>query len=163
MTPARTHSLSWPQMYPAAGPFSGPVAQAYRVDGDAHVRSRRTALAPIQARWRGDFPTDGSSSANLFWPMLHAPDKPRSWPLLQSVKVALRPCEQWRAERQALPASANRPDTRMRDVVEQGIAMLAVHGPRTAAQFMTRRNVPFAVIVRVLSEPRQRRRFQTQA
>lgn len=162
-TMAHSHALSWPQPYPAAGPYGGPADRFSAVDEEPRVHARRSAPGSIQARWRGEYSPDGSSSANLFWPMLHTPDEPRSWPVLQSVKVALRPCEQWRAGRQALPVSAHRPDTRMRDVVEQGIAMLAVHGPRTAAQFMTRRNVPFAVIVRVLSEPRQRRRFQTQA
>ncbi|MBA5690574.1 hypothetical protein [Rugamonas apoptosis] len=65
--------------------------------------------------------------------------------------------EQWRERLNAIPAAVCRPNTTMRDMVEQGIAMLKTNGPREAAQFLTTRNVPSGVIVRVLSEPQRRR------
>lgn len=51
----------------------------------------------------------------------------------------------------------DRPDTTTATQVEAGIAAMAEHGRREAANAMAAAGVPFPVIVRVLTEPARRR------
>ena len=52
----------------------------------------------------------------------------------------------------------SRPDLITARIVEEAIALEATHGKNHAASFLTKHAVPFAVIVRVLSEPEHRRK-----
>jgi hypothetical protein len=51
----------------------------------------------------------------------------------------------------------SRPDKGMAALVEDGIEMSATDGQDWAAEYLTERGVPYAVIVRVLRKPNQRR------
>lgn len=58
---------------------------------------------------------------------------------------------------QAEPRSS-RPDTETSRIVETGIGLLQSRGRAFASEFLVRREIPFSVIVRVLSDPPWRRR-----
>jgi hypothetical protein len=51
-----------------------------------------------------------------------------------------------------------RPDTETSKIVETGISLLQSRGRAFASEFLVRRDIPFSVIVRVLSDPPWRRR-----
>lgn len=51
-----------------------------------------------------------------------------------------------------------RPDTETSKIVETGISLLHSRGRAFASEFLVRRDIPFSVIVRVLSDPPWRRR-----
>ena len=53
---------------------------------------------------------------------------------------------------------SSRPNNEMSKIVEQGLALLKTHDRALASAFLLRRGVPFSVIVRVLSDPPERRR-----
>jgi hypothetical protein len=60
------------------------------------------------------------------------------------------------------PIYSSRPDLRRAEIVEQGIGLIATHGRDVASAFLESANIPFSVIVRVLSEPAWRRRVVAQ-
>lgn len=154
---APIRALTWPQNYPGAGPFGGPPRPNSSVPADVSAPLPRTALAPIQAVWQGEFPPGRCTPPDIFWPLLPTPGEQKNWPALSAIAFKLLAREQWRERRQAVPVPDCRPNLTMHDVVELGIAMLKTAGAREAAQFLAARDVPFAVIVRVLSEPERRR------
>lgn len=51
-----------------------------------------------------------------------------------------------------------RPDIETSKIVETGISLLQSRGRAFASEFLVRRDIPFSVIVRVLSDPPWRRR-----
>jgi hypothetical protein len=53
---------------------------------------------------------------------------------------------------------SSRPNNEMSKLVEQGLALLQTHDRALASAFLVRRGIPFSVIVRVLSDPPERRR-----
>ncbi|MYM93504.1 hypothetical protein [Duganella vulcania] len=53
---------------------------------------------------------------------------------------------------------SSRPDLETSKVVELGVNLLQSRGRAFASEFLVRRNIPFSVIVRVLSDPPGRRR-----
>jgi hypothetical protein len=53
---------------------------------------------------------------------------------------------------------SSRPNNEMSKVVEQGLALAQTHDRALASAFLVRRGIPFSVIVRVLSDPPERRR-----
>jgi hypothetical protein len=53
---------------------------------------------------------------------------------------------------------SSRPDTATSKIVETGISLLQSRGRAFASEFLVRRDIPFSVIVRVLSDPPWRRR-----
>jgi hypothetical protein len=56
---------------------------------------------------------------------------------------------------------SSRPDTATSKIVETGIALLQLRGRAFASEFLVRRDIPFSVIVRVMSDPPWRRRART--
>jgi hypothetical protein len=55
-------------------------------------------------------------------------------------------------------ARSSRPDSETSRIVETGISLLHSKGRAFASEFLVRRDIPFSVIVRVLSDPPWRRR-----
>lgn len=53
---------------------------------------------------------------------------------------------------------SSRPDLETSKVVELGVNLLQSRGRAFASEFLVRRNIPFSVIVRVLSDPPAHRR-----
>lgn len=66
-------------------------------------------------------------------------------------------------ERDCRVHQQDRNDTRMRLIIEQGIAQDASHGSVAAWRFMSSQGVPEPLILRVLSEPSRRRATDSNA
>jgi hypothetical protein len=69
--------------------------------------------------------------------------------------------EMMRVEMTPAEPRSPRPDTETSRIVETGISLLQSRGRAFASEFMVRRNIPFSVIVRVLSDPPWRRRARS--